>query len=142
MDTIFLNSKNTKTSVPHRLLFNLADKINLKRSVKYVALSNLNICYTCKNIKKSFKNKKFKIPAPAWNEKLQLIDGSYSLSDIQDYFEYNIIKHETVTDNPLIRIYANKTENKITFRIKAGYYLEALTPETMELVAASSKRST
>ena len=66
MDTIFMNSENSKTSDPHRLLLNLSDKINLKRSDKYVALSNLSIYYTLKNIKKSYKNSKFEISAPIW----------------------------------------------------------------------------
>ena len=75
-----MNSKNRKTSDPHRLLLNLTDKIDLKRKDKYIALSNLNIYYTWKN--------EFKISAPTWNEKFELPDGSYSISDIQDYFEY------------------------------------------------------
>ena len=74
MDTIFMNSENSKTSDPHRLLLNLTDKINLKRSDKYVALSNLSIYYTWKNIKKSYKNNKFKISAPTWNEEFELPD--------------------------------------------------------------------
>ena len=78
MDTIFMNSENSKTSDPHRLLLNLTDKINLKRSDKYVGLSNLSIYYTWKNIKKLYKNNKFKISAPTWNEEF----GSYSVSDI------------------------------------------------------------
>ena len=82
-----MNSENSKTSEPHRLLLNLSDKINLKRSEKYVALSNLSIYYTWKDVKKSYKNNKFKISAPTWNEELELLDGSYSVSDIQDYFE-------------------------------------------------------
>ena len=93
MDTIFMNSENSKTSAPHRLLLNLSDKINLKRSEKYVALSNLSIYNTWKNIKKSYKNNKFKISAPTWNEEFELPDGSYSISDIQDYFEYILKKH-------------------------------------------------
>ena len=72
-------------------------------------------------IKKSYKNNKFKISALIWNEEFQLTDGSYSVSDIQDYFEYIIKKHETVTDNPSIKIYINKIENRITFKIKTGY---------------------
>ena len=83
-----MNSKNSKTSNSHRLLLNLLDKINLKRSDKYVALSNLNIYYTWKNIKWSYKNNKFKISAPTWNEEFQLRDRSYSVSDIQDYFKH------------------------------------------------------
>ena len=123
MDTIFMNSENRKISDPHRLLLNLTDKINLKRSDKYVVLSNLSIYYTWKNIKKSYKNNKFKISAPTWNEEFELPDGSYSVSDIQDYFEYIIKKHETVTDNPSIKIYLNKIENRITFKIKTGYIM-------------------
>ena len=118
-----MNSKNSETSDPHRLLLNLTDKINLKRSDKYVALSNLSIYYTWENMKKSYKNNKFKISALAWNEEFELSDGSYSVSNIQDYFKY-ILKHETVTDNPSIMIYVNKIENRITFKIKLGYYLE------------------
>ena len=93
MDTIFMNSENSKTSDPHRLLLNLTDKINLKRSDKYVALSNLSIYYTWKNIKNSYENNKFKISALTWNEEFELPDGSYSISDIQDYFEYILKKH-------------------------------------------------
>ena len=88
MDTIFTNSENSKTSDPHRLLLNLSDKINLKRTDKYVVLSNLSIQYTWKNIKKSYKNNNFKISAPTWNEEFQSPDGLYSASDIQDYFKY------------------------------------------------------
>ena len=97
-----MNSENSKTSDPHRLLINLSDKINLKRSDKYVALSNLSIYYIWKNIKQSYKNNKFKISAPTSNEDFELPDGSYLVSDIQDYFEYIFKKHETVTDNPSI----------------------------------------
>ena len=66
MDTIFMNFENNKTSNSHRLSFNLSNKINLKRSNKYVAFTNmfLSIYYTCKNIKKSYKHNNFKIPAP------------------------------------------------------------------------------
>ena len=89
MDTIFTNSANSKTSDPHRLLLNLSDKINLKRSDKYVALSNLSTYYTWRNIKNSYKNNKFKISGSTWNEELpDLPDGSYSVSDFQDYFKY------------------------------------------------------
>ena len=76
MGTVFMNFKNSKTSDPHMLLLNLTDKINLKGSDKYVALSNLSIYYTRKNIKKSYKNNKFKISFPTWNGKFELPDGS------------------------------------------------------------------
>ena len=84
MDTIYINSENSKISDPHGLLQNIADKVNLKRSDKYIALSNFRIYYTWKNTKKSYNNKsnKFKISAPTWNEKFELPDGSYSVYQI------------------------------------------------------------
>ena len=88
MNTIFMNSKNSKISNPDRLLLSLTDKMYLKRKDKYIALSNLSIYYTWKKIKKSYKNNKFKISTPTWNEEFELPDGSYSISDIQGYFEY------------------------------------------------------
>ena len=74
-----------------------------------MALSNLSIYYTWKNIKSESNNNKFKISAPTWNDEFNLPDGSYSVSDIQEYFEYIIKKHETITDNPPVQIYVNKT---------------------------------
>ena len=88
MDTISMNSRNGKTPDPHRLILNLSDKINLKRSDKWVALPSLSIYYTWKNIKKSYRNNKFEISAPTWNEEFDLVDGSYSVSDMHNYFEY------------------------------------------------------
>ena len=88
MNTIFMNSEISKTSDPHRILLNLTNKIDLRRNDEYIALSNLSIYYTWKNIQKSYKNNKFKILAPTWNEEFELPDGSYSISNIQDYFEY------------------------------------------------------
>ena len=85
MGTIFMDSKNSKTFDPHRLLLNLTDEINLKRSDKYAALSNLSIYYTCKNIKKSYKNNKFEISALMWKEEFELPDGSNSISNIQGF---------------------------------------------------------
>ena len=64
MNTAFMNSGNSKTSDPRRLLINLLDKIDLKRKNKYIALSNLSIYYAWKNINKSYKNNKFKISDP------------------------------------------------------------------------------
>ena len=83
-----MNSRNSKTPDPHRLILNLSDKINLKRSDKWVALPSLSIYYTWKNIKKSYRNNKFEISAPTWNEEFDLVDGSYSVSDMHNYFEY------------------------------------------------------
>ena len=112
-----MNCENCKTSDPHRLLLILSDKVNLKRGDKFVVLSNLSIYYAWKNIKKSYKNNKFNISAPTWNEEFEVPDGSYSVSDIQDHFEYIIAKPETVTENASIMINVNKIENRIAFKI-------------------------
>ena len=88
MNTIFMNAENSKTSDPQRPLLNLTDKTDFRKKDRYVALSNLSIYYTWKNIKKSYENNTFKILAPTWNEEFELPDGSYSASDTQDYFEY------------------------------------------------------
>ena len=136
MDTIFINMENGRTSEYHVLLLNLTNKIDL-RSEKTVALSNLSIYYTWKNIKSSYNNNKFQIFAPTWREEFNLPDGSYSITDIQNYFKYILKKHGENVDNPSIIIYINKTENRITFKIKSGYYLELLTPETMKLLRST-----
>ena len=142
MDTIFLNSENSRTSEYHVLVLNLTDKLDLKRSQKTVALSNLSIYYTRKNITSSGNNNKFKISAPTWNEAFELPDGSYSIPDIQDYFEYILKKHSENVDNPSSRIYVNKIENRITFKVKSGYYLELLTTETMKLLGSTESKIT
>ena len=77
------------------------------------------------------------MPAPTWNAEFELPDESYSVSDIQDYFKYIFKKHDTFTDNPSVRVYGNKIENRITFKIKTGYYLELLKPETMKLLGST-----
>ena len=92
-----MNAENSKTSDPQRPLLNLTDKTDFRKKDQYVALSNLSIYYTWKNIKKSYENNTFKISAPTWNEEFELPDGSYSASDTQDYFEYILKKHERVT---------------------------------------------
>ena len=130
-----MNSGNSQISKPHKLLLNLSDKINLNRKNKYVALSNFGIYYTWKNIKGSYENNKFKISAPTWNDKFELHDGSYSVSDIQDYFEYILKKHRKKTNDPSTRIYINKIGNRITFKIKTKFYLRILTPETKSKIS-------
>ena len=95
----------------------------MRRGENSIALSNLSIYYTWKNIKRSYNNNKFKISAPTWNAKFELPDGSYSISHIQDYFEYILKKHVENNDNPSVKIYVNQIENRITFRIKNGYSL-------------------
>ena len=142
MDTIFMNSENSKTSEYHVLVLTLTDKLVLRRGQKTVALSNLSIYYIWKNIKSSYNNNRFKISAPTWNEKFELPDGSLSISDILDYFEYILKKHSESVDNPSIGIYVNKIENRITFKVKSGYYLELLTPETMKLLGSTESKMT
>ena len=123
-------------------MLKLTDKLDLRRGQKTVALSNLSIYYTWKNIKSSYNNNKFKISTPTWNEEFELPDGSYSISDIQDYFEYILKKHSESVDNPPIRIYVNRIENRIKFKIKSGYYLDLLTPETMKLLGSAESKTT
>ena len=103
-----------------------------------MALANLSIYYTWKNVKSIYKTNKFKISAPTWNETFDLPDGSYNISDIQDYIEYIIKKHETIGENAPILIDANTINNRIVFKIKTGYKLEVLSKETMKLLASTS----
>ena len=110
--------------------------------MKKLALSNLSIYYTWENVKSSYNNNKFKISAPTWSEKFKLPDRSYSVSDIQDYFEYILKKRGESVDNPSIRMYINRIENRITFKIKNGYYFELLTPETMKLLGSTESKIT
>ena len=127
-----MNSENSRTSEYHVLVLKLTDKLDLRRGQKSVALSNVCIYYTWKNIKSSYNNNMLKIFALTLREEFKLPDGSYLISDIQDYFEHILKKHSENIDNPSIRIYVNKIENRITFKIKTGYYLELLTPEIMQ----------
>ena len=92
--------------------------------------------------KKVIQDNKFKIPGPTWNEKFEFPGGSSLVSDIQDYFQYIIKKHETVNDNPQIRTYVNKIENRITFKTKTGSYLQFLMPETIELLGNTNSKMT
>ena len=142
MDTIFMNSQNSKTSEPHISKLKLTDKLDLRLDKKVIALSNLSIYYTWNNIKRSYNNNKFKISTPTWNEDFTLPDGSYSVSDIQDYFQYILKKHGENTDKLSIQIYVNKIENRITFKIKKEYSLELLTKETMKLLGSTENEIT
>ena len=135
MDTIFVNSENSKASKPHVFKLKLTSKLE-----KLIALSNLSVYYTWKSIKSSYNNNKFKISAPTWNDEFELPDGYYSVSDIQDYFEYVLKKHGEDIDKPSVQIYVNKIENRITFKIKDGYSLELLTPGTMKLLRSTKSK--
>ena len=88
-----MNTDNSKTNEPQRFRLDLRDKLNLKNPRKNMALANLSIYYTRKNIKTKYNNNKFKISAPTWNETVDLPDGSYSIDDIQDYFEFIMKEH-------------------------------------------------
>ena len=143
MDTIFMISKNSGTSDPHRLLLSLTDKINLKRSDTFVALSNFRIYYTWKNIKKLCKNNKFKISAPKWNQEFELHDKLYFISNIQDYFEYTLKEHgEKKTENPSISVCLLKIKSRIAFKTKTGFYLELLTPESIQALGGTKNKIT
>ena len=111
------NSGKLKNEKCNYCIYQFTDKLNLKDPNKYMALANLSIYYTRKNIKSEYDNNKFKISAPTWNEEFNLPDGFYPVSDIQDYFEYVIKKHETIADNPPVQVYVNKIKNRIVFKI-------------------------
>ena len=130
METFFINSKNSKSSEPYKFKYDLIDKLDLRNPNKNMALANLSIYYTWKNVKS--------ISAPTWNETFDLPDGSYKISKIQDYIEYIIKTHETIGENAPILIYANTINNRIVFKIKSGYKLELLSNETMKLLGSTS----
>ena len=136
METFFMNSKNSETNEPNRFKYDLIHKLDLKNQTKSMALGNLSIYYTWKNVKSTYNNNKFKISAPTWNETFDLPDGSYNISEIQDYIEYIIKKHEKIGENAPILIYANTINNRIVFKIKSGYKLELLSKEIMKLLGS------
>ena len=142
MNTIFINSENNKTFKLHVLILKLTNKLDLRIGEKITALSNLSIYYTWKNTKSSYNNNKFRISAPTWNDIFELPDGLYSVSGIQDYFDYILKKHGEIIDKPSVLIYVNKIENRVTFKIKNGYTLELLTSETMKLLGSSENKIT
>ena len=138
METFFMNTKNSKTNESHRFKYDLIDKLDFKNPNKNMALANLSIYYTWKNVKSIYKNNKFKISAPTWNETFDLPDGSYNILAIQNYLEYMIKKHETIAYTAPILIYTNNIINRIVFKIKTGYKLELLSKETMKLLGSTS----
>ena len=96
------------------------------------------LIYTRKNVKSTYNNNNFKISAPTWNETFDLPDGSYNISEIQDYIEYIIKKHGAISETVPILIYANTINNRIVFKIKSGYKLELLSKETMKLLGSTN----
>ena len=102
-----------------------------------MALANLSIYYTWKNVKSIYNNDKFKISAPTWNDTFDLPDGSYNIPAIQNYFEYVIKKHETIGEVSPILIYTNTITNRVVFKVKTAYKLELLSKETMKLLGST-----
>ena len=140
MDTIFINTENSKTNESNKFRYYFTDKLNHKNN-KTIALANLSIYFTWKNFKSEFKNNRFKISANTWSEGFNISYGSYAVTNIQDYFEYIIKKHETITDeNFPIKIYADEIKRRIVFKIKTGYKFELLTKETIQLLGSSKKK--
>ena len=136
-ETFFMNTKNSKTNEPNRFKYDLIDKLDLKSPNKNMALASLSIYYTWKNVKSTYNNNKFKISTPTWNETFDSPGGSYNISEIQDYIEYIIKKHETIGETAPILIYANTITNRIVFKIKTGCKLELLSKETMKLLEST-----
>ena len=137
-----MNTANSKTSESNKFVYHFTDKLNLKNPNKNIALANLSMYYTWKNVKSSYNNNKFKILAPTWKDTFDVPDGSYSIAALQDYFEYIIKKHETIADLSPIIIYVNTINNRIAFKVKTGYKLELLSKETMKLLGSSKASST
>ena len=108
METFFMNTKNSKTNEPHRLKYNIIDKLDVKNPNKNMALASLSIYYTWKNVKSIYNYNKFKIFAPTWNNTFDLPDGSYNIPAIKNYIEYVIKKHEIIAETAPILIYANR----------------------------------
>ena len=135
-----MNTENSNKNQSDKFIYHFTDKLNLKTpNNKNIGLANLSIYCTWKNIKSEYNNRKFKILAPNWNDTFDFPDGSYSISDIQDYLEFIIKKHEALIENPLIQIYPNKIRNRIVFKVKTVYKLELLSPEMMKLLGSTKK---
>ena len=135
-----MNTENSKTNEPRRFRLDSTNKLNLKNPNKIIALANLSIYYTWKNIKSGYNNNKFKISAPNlelyfWFTWLFLFYCRYSGL----FWIYNKKTWQTLTENPPIQIYPNKIKNRIVFKIKTVYKLELLTPETMKLLESTKK---
>ena len=118
METISMNTENSKMNGLHKFVLNLSERVDLRSSNKHVAIQNLSIYYTWKNIRKQYKNYKLEIITPTWNDEFELQDDSYSVSDIQDFVEYIIKKHEILTTISPSHVYINRISNKLVFKMK------------------------
>ena len=133
-----MNTVSSKTKHSNKFVYNITDKLHLKNPNKIIALANLSIYFTWKNVKSDYNNNKFQISAPTWSGTFEVPDGSYSIAALQNYFEYIIKKHETIVDVSLVIIYVNEINNRIVFKIKSGYKLELLSKETMRLLGSTT----
>ena len=124
-----MNTENSKANELHKFRLILADKLNLKDPNKNMALANLSVYDLWKKIKSLYNNNKFKISAPTWNDEF----------DLPDYFEYTIKKLETIANNSPVQIYMNKTKKRFVFKIKTGYKLELLSPETTRSLGSAKE---
>ena len=129
---------NSKTNKSNKFIYQFTSKLNLKNLNKNMALANLSIYYTGKNIKSEYNNNKFTTSVPTWNDIFDLPDGSIHCK-YTELFRIHRQKHETITDNPPVQIYVNNTKNRIVFKTKTGYKLELLSKETMQLLGSSKK---
>ena len=139
METIFMNTESSKTNEQYKCVLNLSHRLRLRSSDKHVALQSLSIYYTWKNIRKQCETNKLKIITQTWNDKFELSDASYSVSDIQDCIKYIIKKHEALTAIPPIHVYINRISNRLLFKIKGGSKLELKTSETSEIIREHKK---
>ena len=123
---------------PHKFVLNFSQRLDLRSSNKHVFLQNLSIYYMWKNIRKQYKRNELKITDPIWNDEFELPDGSYSVSNVQDYMAYIIQKHEKLTTISPIHVYINRI-NKLVLKIRNGHKLEVQMPETMKLFGSTTK---
>ena len=123
MNTILMDSENSKTSKQNVLVLKLTNKLDLRIGEKVIALSNLSIYYTWKNIKRSYNNYKFKISAPTWNDKFELPDELYPVSDIQDYFRYILKRGGKNTNKPSVQMYVLKLKIGLHLKLKMNIVL-------------------
>ena len=133
METIIMNTENSKTCELHKFVIILSQRLDLKNWNKHLALENVPIYWCLKNIRQLYKNNKLKIIDPTWNDEFQLPQGSYSLLDIQDYIDYIIKKHETLSPNPPIHICISRINNRLVIKTKDEY------KQTMKLFGSTKK---
>ena len=134
-----MNTENNKTNEAHKFVLNFSQRLDLRSPNEHVAPQSWSVYYMWKNIRQQRRNNKLKLIAPTWNDEFGLPDGSYSMSDIEDYVEYIIKKHEALPTNPLFQIYIKRINKKLVLKIKDWYKVELQTPETMKLFGSTQK---